>query len=292
MSPAFLAALAALTIYASLFVVGRVGVTAGLDSFDQSGVRFAVSTILLLPLILTRSREAFRRLGIGCALGITILGGSPYSIIFLSGFMFAPVSYGAAIVPGLQPVVVMLLSYVSLKERPNTGAVVGSGLSLLGVVVMIIDHQQVSPGRAAIGIAIFVAAAFVWGCYAFAVRLWSVKARDVLALVLPISALLYIPPYLAVAGLRAFNASAASLFLQIAFQGVILGICATFLYAYAIEWLGSTRVSALSPLMPVLATLMALFLVRETPTALQWWGISLVTAGLVLRQGKRALVVG
>jgi drug/metabolite transporter (DMT)-like permease len=198
MSPAFLAALAALTIYASLFVVGRVGVTAGLDSFDQSGVRFAVSTILLLPLILTRSREAFRRLGIGCALGITILGGSPYSIIFLSGFMFAPVSYGAAIVPGLQPVVVMLLSYVSLKERPNTGAVVGSGLSLLGVVVMIIDHQQVSPGRAAIGIAIFVAAAFVWGCYAFAVRLWSVKARDVLALVLPISALLYIPPYLAV----------------------------------------------------------------------------------------------
>jgi drug/metabolite transporter (DMT)-like permease len=44
--------------------------------------------------------------------------------------------------------------------------------------------------------------------------------------------------------------------------------------------------------MPVLATLMALFLVRETPTALQWWGISLVTAGLVLRQGKRALVVG
>lgn len=285
-SPAFLAAVAAITIYASLFVVGRVGVTAGLDSFDQTGVRFAVSTILLLPLILARSREAFRRLGFWHTLGITILGGAPYSIIFLSGFMFAPVSYGAAIVPGLQPVVVMLLSHVSLKERPNTVAVVGSGLSLLGVIAMIVDHQQVSPGRAAIGIAIFVAAAFVWGCYAFAVRLWAVKARDVLALVLPLSALLYIPPYLAVAGLRAFNASAAALFLQIAFQGVILGICATFLYAYAIERLGSTRVSALSPLMPVLATLMALFLVHETPTALQWWGISLVTAGLVLRQGR------
>jgi len=291
MSPAFLAALAALTIYASLFVVGRVGVAAGLDSFDQTGVRFAVSTILLLPLIFTRSRDAFRRLGIRHTLGITILGGAPYSIIFLSGFMFAPVSYGAAIVPGLQPVVVMLLSYVSLKERPNRGALVGSGLSLMGVVAMIVDHQQVSPGRAAIGIAIFVAAAFVWGCYAFTVRLWAVKPKDVLALVLPISALLYLPPYLAVAGLRACNASAGALLLQIAFQGVILGICATFLYAYAIDRLGSTRVSALSPLMPVLATLMALFLLRERPTALQWWGISLVTAGLVLRQGRGVWVL-
>jgi drug/metabolite transporter (DMT)-like permease len=98
--------------------------------------------------------------------------------------------------------------------------------------------------------------------------------------------MLYLPPYLAVAGLRAFRASPTALLLQIVFQGIVVGICATFLYAYAIERLGSTRVSALSPLMPVLATLMALLFVREMPTVVQWCGISLVTVGLALRQGK------
>jgi drug/metabolite transporter (DMT)-like permease len=79
--------------------------------------------------------------------------------------------------------------------------------------------------------------------------------------------------------------------LQMIYQGLLVGIVAVFLYPYAITVLGSTQVAALSPAMPLLATLLGVFFLGENPSDLQWTGVAVVTIGLCVSQVGSYLVV-
>jgi drug/metabolite transporter (DMT)-like permease len=280
----FIAGFAAVFIYAALFVAARLGIADGLDGFDQTAIRFGASAILIAPMIMRGGREALARLGWARLAAVTVLGGAPYSVVFLSGLQFAPVSYGAAIVPGVQPIAVLILSVWAFSEKPNRWTVIGSIVCLAGLVAMILDQTTTSSLGVLFGVAIFLLAAIMWGSYAVAVRKWQVKPMDMLVASLPLSAVSYLPIYFALSGERIFAAKPETLLIQVIVQGIGVGLVASFLYAFAIQRIGSAKTSAMSPLIPTMATVMAFTLLGETPTTLQWTGVALVTAGLLLRQ--------
>lgn len=275
-------ALAAIAIYAGMFAVGRSGAAAGLDGFDQTALRFAVSGLLVMPFAWRRALASIRRLGVLRLLAIFTLNGAPYSAVFLSALVFAPVAYGAALVPGLQPLTVMAVGALWSAWRPSAPHVVGSMMCLGGIMLMLLDQRAAGEGRLLIGIILFVLSAVMWGTYAVALKAWELEPREVLATAVPLSALLYLPPYLLTRGLEPIvSAPAGTVLLQMAYQGVLVGIAAVVLYAWAIKTAGSAAVAGLAPAMPIMAALIGMFFLGEFPSSLQWAGVAIVSAGLL-----------
>jgi drug/metabolite transporter (DMT)-like permease len=282
-----LGALAAIAIYAGLFTVGRHGAAHGLDGFDQTAIRFAVSGLLVLPFAWAHAGTAARRLGAGRLLALFVLGGAPYSAVFLGGLVFAPAAYGAALVPGLQPLAVMAIAALWLAQRPAMPNLVGALVCLGGLALVLLDTQHLAaPGgtgsRLLIGVALFVLSAALWGGYAVALKAWKVEPREVLATTAPLSALLYVPVYLLWHGAGPVMAAPMeALLLQVVYQGGLVGVAALVLYAWAVKSAGSAAVAALAPAMPVMAALFGLFFLGEAPSPLQWAGLAVVTTGLL-----------
>lgn len=280
-----LAALGAISIYGGMFAVGRHGALHGLNGFDQTAIRFAVSGVIVAPLAWMGARAAARRLGAWRLLALFILGGAPYSAVFLGGLMFAPVAYGAVLVPGLQPLAVICIAGIWLRQRTPTAPLAGALVCLGGLLLVLLDQQRalVSHGsNLALGAGLFVLAATLWGGYAVALKAWKVEPREVLATTAPLSALLYMPFYLLLRGAEPIlSAPAGALLLQVIYQGVLVGIVALVLYAWAVKTAGSAAVAALAPAMPVMAALVGLVALGEIPSMLQWAGLAVVTAGLL-----------
>jgi drug/metabolite transporter (DMT)-like permease len=280
----YLAAAGAITIYAGMFAVGRAGAAAGLDGYDQTALRFAVSAALILPFGLLACRGILSQIGVWRCVMLAILNGATYSAVFLGGLTFAPVAYGAALVPGLQPFVVMLLSLLVVGQRPARPVLIGNLVCLTGLLVVLADQQGAWQADRLIGIGLFLCAALMWGSYAFFVRQWSVPARTALLIIGSLSPLMFLPVYLYFSGFSVLAAAPEAIMLQMIYQGLLVGIVAVFLYPYAIAVLGSTQVAALSPAMPLLATLLGVFFISENPSDLQWTGVAVVTIGLCVSQ--------
>ncbi|MEL7050102.1 MAG: DMT family transporter, partial [Pseudomonadota bacterium] len=177
------AAMAAIIIYAGMFTVGRHGGASGLDGFDQTALRFIVSFLVLIPFVFSRVRGIVARLGLWRILALLVLQGAVYSFVFLAGLVFAPVAYGAALVPGLQPFVVMAWSFAVLGERPGSARLIGLVVCLLGCGTIIFGNLVALTSDVVFGISLFLLSALMWGSYTFLLRQWSVKPLDALFVV-------------------------------------------------------------------------------------------------------------
>lgn len=278
------AAMVAICIYAGMFTVGRHGGTNNLDGFDQTALRFIVSFVALIPFAFSRAKGILERLGAWRIFALLILQGAVYSFIFLAGLVFAPVAYGAALVPGLQPFVVMGWSFFLLGERPGAARLIGLIVCLTGCGFIILGNLVELTAGVWIGIALFFLSALMWGSYTFLLRQWAVQPIDALFVVGVSSGALFLPPYFLVAGASILEAPSEAIAIQAVYQGVFVGIIAVLLMPFAVGKIGSTQVAALTPSMPVLATLFALLILNEAPTSMQWVGLCVVTLGLLVVQ--------
>lgn len=277
------AALGAIAIYAGMFAVGRAGAWNGLNGYDQTAIRFVVTTLLVLPFLWAAVLPAVRRIGIGRLVALFALNGAPYSAVFLGGLVFAPVAYGAALVPGLQPVSVMVVALLWRGQRPALPNVLGAAICLGGVLVMLLDRQVAGDSGVPIGIGLFLLASAMWGTYTVALKVWAIEPREALATNAPLSALLYLPIYLLWQGPTAVLAAPASaVLLQAVYQGVLVGLVALILFTVAVKKASSAAVAALAPAMPVMATLIGWLFLNEQPGGYQWAGLAIVTIGLLV----------
>lgn len=281
-------ALSAIGIYAGMFAVGRAGAAGGLDGFDQTALRFGTSALLTLPWV-GRLGRVLKRLGAWRSVLLIGLGGALYSVVFLTGLVYAPVAYGAAIVPTIQPVAVMLLGWLLQGQIVGRMAVLGWAVCAAGLLLVLAGNATAwTPGFAQ-GCALFVVAGCMWGTYTYLLRQFQLAAFDALLLFAFGSALLFVIPYLLMRGASLMSAPPTALALQIAYQGVLVGVVATVAYARAVQGLGAARVALLSPFIPVMATLISWVALGESLPTLAWTGIGLVTLGLLLGQIGSAL---
>jgi drug/metabolite transporter (DMT)-like permease len=275
--------LCAIGIYAGMFAVGRAGAASGLDGFDQTALRFGTSALLVLPWM-PRLGLVLKQQGPWRCVLLISLGGALYSVVFLTGLVYAPVAYGAAIVPTTQPAAVMLLGWLLQGQAVGRMALLGWGVCVSGLLLVLAGNPMVWPPGFAQGCVLFVVAGCMWGTYTYLLRQFQLAAFDALLLFAFGSALLFVIPYGVIRGGGLMSAPPSAIALQIAYQGVLVGVVATVAYARAVQGLGAARVALLSPFIPVLATLVSWFALGESLPPLAWTGIGLVTLGLLLGQ--------
>ena len=276
------AAVLAMLIYASQFVLSRWSMQRTLSLWDLAALRFTVAGLLSVPIML-RHRPAgaveWRRIAM-----LSVAAGAPYTLIMYAGLTHAPAAHGAVIITGATPIFTSLLAWAWLGERQPSSKAFGIALIVVGLA-LVGWPQLVGGGAAWLGDALFTVAAVLWALFTVAVRRWGIEPLPATA-ALWVLALPYVAVYVGIAGDRLLEAPRGEVIFQALFQGLGVAIIALALYAWAIRVLGDGRAALFNPLVPVFAVMLGVVVLREVPAPVQVVGIGGVVLGMALA-GRR-----
>ena len=285
--------LLAAAIWAVYSVLARLGVTSGLSPVDMSWLRFAPGALLTLPLMWRWGWRDLAGIGWGRGLLLTLLAGPGFALLFMTGFTLAPLAHGAVVAPAGQMLAGLGLSAWLAHQPLSRESGVGAGFVLLGLLFMGGDSLLHGEGGATLlGDLLFAVAGFCWGLFGTLSRRWQVDPLRVTVVVVVLSFLIITPPYLALADLsRLANAGIGMLTLQLVSQGLGAGLVAVLAYSRAAALLGSGRAAFFGAMVPGAASLLAIPVLGEVPTALQVMGILSVIVGLLIAFGAVRLLL-
>lgn len=269
-------------------VVSRRSVIDGLSAADVTILRFVVASLVLLPVALGVRPVVVGELGWRRALVLTLLAGAPYTLILVGGAAFAPALHNAVITPGLIPVMAVLLGLLVLGQRPGPMKVLGIALILAGIPVFSWDALTGMPAREGVwrGDLLFAFSSVMWAYFGLLAGRWNVRAVAATASIAILS-LLGTPLWAMLVPMRLWGASLAAILLQAVYQGLLVGVVATFLYMRVVMLLGSVRAALFLPLVPIVTALTGAILLGENPSASELAGMLLVVAGMALALASR-----
>ncbi len=277
------AALATVTIWAVWMIATRHAVTHDLPPAAVGLLRFAVPALVLAPVIWRRG--LFPK-GLSPLAGIGLLGsGAPFFLVVAYGMQSAPAAEIGPLLPGTMPLFVALIGWAVFGETVARLRLAGFALILIGVVCiggLGLLHPE---GGAWRGHLLLLGGACLWGVYTHAYRRSGLSALHAAALVGTWSALL-LAPFGAATVLDLLRGGLAGpVVLQALLQGLMSGVIGIVLYGFAIDRLGPSRAAVVSPLGPVLATIIAVPVLGEVPTPPALFGLAAASAGVLLASG-------
>jgi drug/metabolite transporter (DMT)-like permease len=275
--------LAAVSIWSGWIVVARLGLKTSLTPWDIAALRFGVAGMLLLPYVVSKGL-ALKRLG-RIGLAAIVLGGGAPVLFANAGLLFAPAAHAGALFPGVMPLAVALLAAAILQE-PFTGAKkIGFVLILLGVFGIAWGTGSAIGSGQTIGHALFLGAALAWACYTVAMRHARLDGLHAAAIAAVGALFLYMPVYLFVAGASFARVSWRDLALQAFVQGLLTAIVSLVLYGRAVSILGASSGAAFAALSPAMTAVMAIPILGEWPTAMDWIAIAGISTGVYVVSG-------
>ena len=275
--------LAAVSIWAGNIVVAGLGLRSSLTPWDISAIRFGVAGLLLLPFLL-QVGLAFERLG-WIGLAALVLGGAPTVVFANYGLLFAPAAHAGALFPGVMPLMVALLAVVILKEPFTPQKRVGFALIVTGAVGIVWRTGGSIGTTQSVGHLLFLGSAFAWACYTVAMRRARLDGLHAAAISAVGSLLIYVPPYLILAGASMLEASPGAIALQALVQGLLTAIVSYVLYGRAVSILGASSGAAFAALCPAMTAVMAIPILGEWPSALDWLAIVVISLGVYVVSG-------
>jgi drug/metabolite transporter (DMT)-like permease len=277
-------AVVTITIWAGWLVVMRVGMASHLAVVDLIALRFAVAGIVMVPVVMRRG-WALDQLGWTGFAAIVIGGGAAYTLTVGAGLAFAPVAYASAFTQGVLPLTTAVMAVIVLKEKLTAWRKIGIVLIIAGAVMIAGLGLGDFGGRESIGQAIFLSATLLWAAYTVALRKARLDGLHATAIACVASLIVYIPIYLALFGPRVLAAPWRELVWQGLYQGVLTGVVSLVLFGRAVALLGASAAGAFIALGPVIATLLAIPVLDEWPSAEDWMGIAVISVGVYLASG-------
>jgi drug/metabolite transporter (DMT)-like permease len=275
--------LVAVSIWAGNIVVAGLGLRSSLTPWDITAIRFAVAGLVLLPFLMRRGL-ALDRLGwLGVA--ALVLGGAPTVMLANAGLLFAPASHAGALFPGVMPLMVAVLAAVTLKEAFTPQKKAGFVLIATGVVGIVWGSGGTIGTTQNIGHLFFLGAALAFACYTVAMRRARLDGLHAAAISAVGSMLIYLPPYSILAGSGLFDASSGAIALQALVQGLLTAVVSYVAYGLAVGILGASSGAAFAASCPAMTAFMAIPILGEWPSAIDWMAIALISVGVYVVSG-------
>jgi drug/metabolite transporter (DMT)-like permease len=275
--------LAAVSIWSGWIVVARLGLKTSLTPWDIAALRFGVAGLFLLPYVLKRGL-AVERLG-WIGLAAIVLGGGAPVLLANAGLLFAPAAHAGALFPGVMPLAVAILAAAILREPLTDVKKLGFVLILLGVLGIGWGTGAAVDSRQTIGHALFLGSAVAWACYTVAMRRARLDGLHAAGIAAVGALVLYMPVYLLVVGTSLAKAPWEDLALQAVVQGLLTAIVSLVFYGRAVSILGASSGAAFAALSPAMTAVMAIPILGEWPTAIDWIAIASISAGVYVVSG-------
>ena len=286
----YLAATSVTLIWAMWSVVSRVGAQSSLNAFDFAAIRYGVSAIASLPIILYY--KPWRNMSLYRIIGLSVLLGLVYILCVYFAFDYAPAAHGGIFMNGAMPAITLLLSWLFLKESSTILQRVGVVLVLTGAALSAADVTGLSIPGAWRGDVLFVIAAVFFSTYLIVAKAWSVTPTQVMLCSSIVNAVLFIPVWYFWLPTGLGEVLPAQLYLQLFYQGLIPGMLGLILVAYATRTIGPASTSAFIAAVPGLGMLLGIAFLEEIPGWIGWLGLFVLTPGILLVSlgGKRRVL--
>lgn len=272
-------AFGAVAIYAGNFVVNRYSIKADIGPNDIVALRFGIAGIVLLPLLIRQGLGGLAGIGWRRGLILTVFAGPPFTLMMVWGLAFAPVAHGAAIVSGMIPISTALAIWFTSGVRIPALRLLMFALVIAGLVLVSGFSASSSPG-VLFGDFLFFLSGASWGFYAVLLRRWQLDPMKVTSVVSVVS-LLYLPVYFLLLTPGFDGAAMGDIIFLGFYQGILGSIVALLLFSYSVNLLGAAHASLANATVPVFSALLAVPVLSELPTAVQWIGIAMVVGGVI-----------
>jgi len=285
-SPAgYASGLSVIAIWSGFIVFSRLGVTGNLTAFDMTALRFMVGGLITLPFV---AGHWPRQLSIPKILFLAAVGpGAGYSVLMFIGLDAAPAAYAGVFANGTLPIFTALIGLVWIGERLGTLATLGIAVIFAGGVAVGYNGLIAGGFDALAGVAFFLTASATLAVYVVLVRRWQVTPKQTLCAINIPTALIFIPVWWFFLPTNLAGATSQEIAFQALFQGFGPSFLAVLLMTYAVHEIGPTKMAAFAATVPTTAALLAIPVLGEHLGTVEWTGVIVVTAGLLLLLWKR-----
>ncbi|KZL24162.1 DMT family transporter [Pseudovibrio sp. Ad37] len=281
--PGIIAGFTASLIWGAYLSLSRVGVTAGLDGFDIAFLRYIVAGPLVLLFLLIVRRNPLKRISLLQAAVVSVLLGPPFVLLGVGGYIYAPLTHGAVIVPASMMLGGFLFARIFLSEQLGLQRIFGTLIKLTGLALIAGPAAMTSSSEIFIGDTFFIVAGMLWAGFSVLQHHWKLNALDVTTVVSVTGLLTVGPIYLGARGVDVFTAQSAHILVtQLIVQGVLSGVIAMIAFAKSVQILGAAQAAMFPALVPVFALIIGVPLTGETPSLIEWSGLATVGVGLTI----------
>ncbi|MCL9782079.1 EamA family transporter [Vibrio sp. S4M6] len=256
--------------------------------------RWALAGLILTPIcwrLIVRHgpqvKAQFWRLFILGAFGMVLYPSSAY---FAAHTITATKS---GVMQGLLPVYTLLLGRLVFRNKLSAFAVLGSIISLIGVMIFIckgsplqLFHEHLQVGDAWMGFAVLS-----YSIYSLLLKHWEKKIQLPVWVSLNVqvlSAVTILTPFYLLNGDFQIHSSSFGL---IAYAGVLASLGAPYFWMRGIAVLGAPRASVFMNLMPVVSAILAYFILAERMVAIQIVAAAMIIIGVALTQMTSGVAV-
>lgn len=271
-------AVAVFCIWSGFFVISRLGVTTALTPYDLAALRFMVAGVVTLPFVYwwwPRGLEWWQ-----APLLIVCGPGSIYTLILYYGLQNAPAAYAGVFANGSIPIATMLLAAVIAKDYPGPWRMLGIAILYLGGTMVGLRGLSAGGGDVGQAIFIFVASSLLVSTYIYGISQWGLSPWNALAIINVPNMLVYLPIWYFLLPSGIDQATFHEVATQVAFQGLGPGFFALIFFTLSAKHLGASATSGFSAAVPAGVAVLAIPVLGESPVAIEWIGIALVTIGL------------
>ena len=257
--------------------------------------RFALAAVLLFAWCRARGiRIDARPADLPIILGVAATSVVGYNLLFLNGVRIAPASHGAVIVPGLIPVITLILTVAVLRERVAPRQVLGA-LVALGGLVLVIGPAFAAGSDELAGDAMFIAGAMVWSVYTIIGRPATRRFNPAVITFLgaSVGALVFVALSLVLepGGLAGYLTATPRAIAGFVYLGSIGTVVSFVLFYLGVQLLGAARAAAYSVLIPLFGVAATVTLLGETLEPVSILGAAVVIGGLWLMQAPSRTAV-
>jgi drug/metabolite transporter (DMT)-like permease len=276
----------ATTTWGSAFIAGKFAV----QSFEPASVaffRFFGATILLFPLmwVMEKNRKKLTPKDIGLFTVLGLTGIALYNICFFLASKHAPVIKSSLFIAS-NPVLIVLLSGLFLKETITKNNIIGMIIALTGVTFIITDGHLLTLFQLGFESIDFVllGAVFSWAVYSVVgkVVLKKYSAVESTTYAVAFGTLFLLPFALTETSWQDVQDASVTTWVAIAHMSILVTVVSFVMYYYGIKEVGAAKASIFINVMPVSAVLMATLFLGETFTWAHTIGAAFVLSGVYI----------
>lgn len=258
-----------------------------LPPFTFAFIRFFIGALIVLPFVINKtkiSRQDYKNLFL-----VSIISVSIQIPLLFFGLKLAP-SINAPIIIAIGPIILILASFIFLKEKIKLKTVGGTLISLLGVTAIILEPLIISgfTGSVTGNVLIFLAT-ICSVIQALLLKKLTVRNEPVVVIfwMFLIGSLPLIPFVI-------WESASFNIITDITMKGVIgiiygiyfTAILAHYLYTYGVSKIKASEVGIFSYVDPIAAIIVAMPLLGEKITPAYLVGSMLVFLGIFIAEGR------
>ncbi|KAA2212278.1 DMT family transporter [Teichococcus oryzae] len=246
-------AIAVVAIWTGFSLSSRFATHQALTPWDVAALRYLGSFPLGLAL---GAWTGWPRLPVGRSLGLMATAAFGFPLCAYAGFQLAPAAHGVVFLTGTLPFMAALLGLLFLREPFPPRRWISLGIVALGILLLAAGSVEAAPG-AWRGDLLFLLGSLSWAGFTVMLRLWQVPAAAATVVLAVYPPLLYLPVWWLALPSSMAAASTGAILHQLIYQGVLAMVVAGFLFARAVNALGSAQTTTITALTPAMVTLAA-----------------------------------